>query len=169
MLTSSIKGYLKILDKVAQGLTPRNREGKSTAVLRPWKRILGPSTWFKGGKDRSMGEKQSSSSESSTKSKKRVDTRVTEGVMFIPTTPGGILKRNLQEVDAMAGMKNKFKYVESAGRSILSRLFRKDSWRLPCGRYDCLLCPSEPGRCAQKREHLPYIKGKLLEPPMKGD
>ena len=37
---------------VERGETRRNREGAATRTTRRWKRIMGPSTWFKGGKKR---------------------------------------------------------------------------------------------------------------------
>ena len=70
--------------------------------------------------------------------------------MFIPTTPRGALKKKLQDMDQAVGFKNKCRYVETVGQSILSILFNKDPWKLPCGRPNCLLCLSEPGSCTTK-------------------
>ena len=70
--------------------------------------------------------------------------------MFIPTTPRGALKKRLQDMDQAVGFRNKCRYVETVGQSILSILFNKDPWKLPCGRPKCLLCVNEPGSCTTK-------------------
>ena len=70
--------------------------------------------------------------------------------MFIPTTPGGDLKARLQRMETNTPFRNRCKYVEQAGPTILSKLFSPDPWKTHCGRDDCIICKSEPGKCTQK-------------------
>ena len=78
------------------------------------------------------------------------DTRTPQGVMFIQTTPNSKLKKELQAMDSQMRFANKCKYVEVGGESILSVLFSPDPWRTPCGRSECVLCKTEPGKCATR-------------------
>ena len=68
----------------------------------------------------------------------------------VPTTPGGSLMSKLQKMDAESGPKDKIKYVEKAGQSILSKLFSKDPCKIGCGREDCIICTRE--RKMQRKE-----------------
>ena len=70
--------------------------------------------------------------------------------MFVPTTPEGRLKQKLQQMDARLQFKSKCKYIEVAGDSILSILFSGDPWKTLCGREDCAICPTEPGKCSSR-------------------
>ena len=75
-----------------------------------------------------------------------------EVVVFIPHTPGGILKERLQRRDEKMreamGMR-KVKFVERGGRSLQGLLCRSNPWReKKCGGKDCLVCQTEAkGKC----------------------
>ena len=59
----------------------------------------------------------------------------------------GILRRRLTELESTAPFKSKFKYVESAGKSLIAALGNLDPWATPCGRERCFTCRSEPAKC----------------------
>ena len=68
-------------------------------------------------------------------------------VVFIPHTPGGILKERLQMKDEnlreVMGMK-KVKFVERGGRSLQVLLCRSKSCReKECRGTDCIFCQTE--------------------------
>ena len=52
VLTSTVRGYSRKMEKVEKGDTLRNRDVASTATVRQWKKILGPSQLFRGAKKR---------------------------------------------------------------------------------------------------------------------
>ena len=131
-----------------EGKTDIHRSAKSTAGFRRWKKVMGPCQWFKTKK--SEEDQQSGGGGGRKKSKRKKDLWTPEGVMFIPTTPRGALKKKLQDMDQAVGFKNRCRYVETVGQSILSILFNKDPWKMPCGQPKCLLCLSEPGPAQPK-------------------
>ena len=96
VLSSSIKGYRRILGQVREGKTQRNREGASTRTSRRWGRLMGPSTWFKKVPS-TVNTGQGGGVKG--KRKQKGDRVRPEAVMFVPTTPEGTLKRRLQEME----------------------------------------------------------------------
>ena len=140
---------------VTEGKTTRNRLGAATSSLRRWKKVVGKSCWFKNTRKRDEeGEVQPPKNfyneKKSKPSSPGEDNRIPHGVMFIPTTPGGVLKAKLQAMDREVGMRSKCKYVETVGQTILSQLFSKNPWKTHCGREDCLMCDTSPGKCTEK-------------------
>ena len=47
MLLGATKGYARILRKVIMREVDRNRQGASSQTHRRYKRLVGPSNWFK--------------------------------------------------------------------------------------------------------------------------
>ena len=62
-----------------------------------------------------------------------------DSVLFVPTTPGGKLKRAYEEDIRRSGIR--VKVVEKTGRTLKSQLQTSNPFKEPtCGREDCLLC-----------------------------
>ena len=150
LLQAAIR-YSKVMQLVKAKKTSRNRLGKETEIFRLWKKTFGPSSWFKEKRRSSKEEGGSCPGPREYQGKNSKKDKITpEGVMFIQTTPGSSLKTQLQAMDLQMGFKNKWKYVEVGGATVLSKLFSPDPSKLPCGGPLCKICPTEPGKCATK-------------------
>ena len=149
ILTGAVKGYKRILKLASEGKTDIHGSAKSTVGFRRWKKVVGPYYWFKTKKSEE-DQQYLGGGGRKRKSKGKGDLRTPEGVMFIPTTPRGARKKKLQYMDQAVGFRNRCRYVETVGQSILSILFKKDHWKIPCGQPKNLLCVSEPGSFTAK-------------------
>ncbi len=78
--------------------------------------------------------------------------------MFVPATPGGKLRNQLQEAKDIFSELNRIpriKIVERGGKKMIHMLAIKDPWgKRKCMREDCLSCSSKEeknwGRCSQE-------------------
>ena len=75
-------------------------------------------------------------------------------MVFVPHTPGGELRRIIQEEDNKIMGESKFgkvKVVERMGNSLIKSLGNKAPWRgEPCGRDACGPCKTTPGSCRKR-------------------
>ena len=148
VLRSSLLGYRRILFKATKG-SRRNSLGECTRLKRRVQKLCGPSTWFKmttpQEETREPGKRKGRSSVPEIKvgGKKPV-----EGVMFVPNTEGGVLKKQLQEAETNLVGYGQVRYQEMSGRTIESMLVVKDPWAGTCGRSDCFPCTTgSTGQC----------------------
>ena len=85
-----------------------------------------------------------------TKLRNESDRRRIECVMFVPHTPGSILKSNLTKAEQSLNYQSRVKFVEELGTSIKHQLVRADPIPTICGRNDCFPCQSKPGNCMRQ-------------------
>ena len=74
-----------------------------------------------------------------------------ESVLFVPHTPGGALKKLVQEAEILAnGGSNKIgliRVVERVGNKISDQISNKAPWsNKHCGRVACNTCATQPGK-----------------------
>ena len=91
VLRSTLAGYKRVMEKVDRGETKRKREGKTTRLTRRWKKLMGPSTWFKSDKRRN---EELTRGEPPKRKRGRYEGsgKSPDVVMFVPATPGGVLR-----------------------------------------------------------------------------
>ena len=136
VLTSALRGYQGILQLVDQGKVKRNRFGKATATARRYRKLLGPSTWYKKqGAQNSSGTRRCKGQQNQRGKERRL-----EGVLFVPHTPFSTLKQKLQAVEDSLKFAGRIKVVETVGPTVGDRLVNKDPWGKDCGRPQCMMC-----------------------------
>ena len=150
--TAGVKGYLRMVRDEADGGRKVNRPRQDGEEERRYKRLAGKSTWFKGSKKGAAKEKKPRKRRGPAREKglnKEIDT-----VMFVPHTPGDVLAQRLQEaedkfVENRPG--GKVKMVARGGIAIKDLLCNKNPWSSEgCGRDNCFVCRSKPGRCQRE-------------------
>ena len=84
--------------------------------------------------------------------------------MFVPHTPGGMLRRRIQKVeDVMASKKVGRVEVERGGTAFIAQTWNQAPWLdRSYGRADCFACQSKAGIC-KKRNSTYTIKCKTCE------
>ena len=92
VLVSSIRGYMRVLRKVENGEVTRNREGYMTKGHRRYKKFCGKTEWFEDQEDEREWERMGASGPGR---HQKAGKRTTEGVIFIPHTPGSYLKKRM--------------------------------------------------------------------------
>ena len=105
VLLSTMKGYMRILNKCTQGTSRRNRKGAETWLKRRYNRLCGKASWYKLAGDYEKlqelawdpEENQSNRNSNAKKHHKKPDDRYIESVMFVPYTPESQLKNQRQE------------------------------------------------------------------------
>ena len=70
--------------------------------------------------------------------------------MFVPHTPFSTLKQKLQAVEDSLKFSGRIKVVETVGPTVGDRLVNKDPWGKDCGRPQCMMCKTSPGKCTKK-------------------
>ena len=92
IMESAITGFERVIRKVRAGEIPLNRPGISSKTSRRAKKLAGKRTWFLV-KDKEQNEDQVKKfSKKGQIRKGRPIPRVMETVMFVPATPGGLLR-----------------------------------------------------------------------------
>ena len=114
---------MKIWQKEKLGLGHINRPGYTGATKSRYRRLCSKTHWFqdKALQPRDQNEPESPGRTGKNPKKKRRQPKFTEGVLFIPYTPGGALKKELQEMDQKLSTKKfsgKTKFVENLGRTM---------------------------------------------------
>ena len=143
VLRSALRGYLKYCHGVV------NRTGASTFKSRRVKRLTGKRTWF----DKKNENREDPKPGGRTKHKRPQNTRregpspVTGTVVFVPHTPGGVLKQRLNRMEDSMVLNGRVKFVEELGSSLSQLLCSPDPWQEECGCSRCFPCRSKPGRC----------------------
>ena len=150
VLTSTLVGYRRILKLVDQGKTDRNRLGGSSMMSRRFKRLLGPTMWFKNQKREREKDTGAGGNPAKRRKLKGKEGKQPDAVMFIPATRNSILKTKLQTQEEMMNLRQRVKYVETMGINIGESLFKKNPWQQECGREKCILCRSSPGKCTKR-------------------
>ena len=150
--TAGVKGYLRMVSDEADGGRRVNRPRQDGEEERRYKRLAGKSTWFKGSKKGANKEKKPRKRRGPARGKgqiKEIDT-----VMFVPHTPGDVLAQRLQEAEDMFVENRpggKVKMVSRGGIAIKDLLSNKNPWSSEgCGRDNCFVCRSKPGRCQRE-------------------
>ena len=156
LLSSTLKGYMRILSQCAEGHSTRNRLGVATYQKRRFRKSVGKQHWFRpvleeglesaelprGPDDQGCKGRQKKSSGGSSK--------YIEAVLFIPHTPEGTLRASLNSLEAGLRFKTRIKYVEQQGRTVAEMLVRKDPTPFNCGRDTCFTCLTSPGVCTRQ-------------------
>ena len=86
----------------------------------------------------------------SVQDKGHVQSHKPESVLFVPFTPGGELRKELQQIDRkVTSTKNgQIRVVERLGNTLIQSLGNQAPWRgESCGRSECWPCRSKPGSC----------------------
>ena len=93
VLSKAMVGYMKVLKNVQLGITQRNRTSASTATKRRFDKLCGNNTWYTDEEKEEIERTVENRRFRGPSSKK--DNRHIESVMFVPLTPGGALRKNL--------------------------------------------------------------------------
>ena len=127
MIRSALNAYDIIKEKHEKGIEPMYRPKGWKKVEREKKKKEKKRTWFRG------------------KNRKK------ESVIFLPATPGSILRRRYKEIIDRAGVS--IAVVEVPGSSIKKRVQRSDPFReKKCRKEEsCMVCSSDGvGRCREE-------------------
>ena len=126
-----------------------NRPGASTARARRVRKLVGKATWFSKRKDRKEEEKRENRNTWRKKNKEKEVSAATvvETAVFVPHTPGSLLRSKLSTMEEGLNFRGRVRYVESLGSSVADILVKSDPWGQACGREKCLPCMTAPGKC----------------------
>merc|ERR1711954_45680 len=95
VMESAMRGYCRILFNTRNGTTLRNRTGQCTAKKRRFMKLVGMAEWYKV-RETSDPELEIAEERPKTWNKPREsDKRYIESIVYIPHTPGSVLKNNL--------------------------------------------------------------------------
>ena len=148
VVSSTLKGYMRILAFAKQGHSDRNRFGASTFKKRRFNRTIGKQEWFRPHLEDEEIETVKVKGGRSGKAKDQ--DKYIESILFVPHTPEGMLRSRLLKLEHNLGFENRYKYVEEQGR-ILSQMFvRKDPTPTGCERDLCFPCRDTPGKCMRQ-------------------
>ena len=105
-------GYLKMVDKEKLGNTPGNminRPAASSTINRRYKKLLGRSMWFKEDPKNKTGNTSCNKpwQHGNRVGKPGNKAAKPEAVSFVPHTPGGELKKLVQDAEHVANGNNK--------------------------------------------------------------
>ena len=103
---------MRVLRKVEQGETQRNRDAGATSISRRLKKLCGDSEWFRDTeKDKKLRSSEPQDRQRKRMTKKQEERRI-ESLYFVPLTKEGELRKRLIEAEQDAPFKIKFKYCE---------------------------------------------------------
>ena len=107
VLDAATKGFCKIWAKDKTGRGQINRPGHMGSTGTRFNRLCEKTTWFQDEslQPKPAGEQKEEGGSSYRKTGPRKPQKFTESVLFIPYTPGGVLKKEIQELE------NKFKVM----------------------------------------------------------
>ena len=134
VLKSALKGYRNLLTDRSKGRTERNRWGHTTFTKRRAMKLSGAASWFQLEKEENSREHPGRKGRGRKKEKENP-----EAVMFVPHTPGGILRKKLQGINEV-GKGCKVRYIENVGPTMKDLLVVTKPWGTGCNREDCFLC-----------------------------
>ena len=149
ILETGINGYIKVWGKERRETGRINRAGAQKSVGSRYKKLCGKTTWFQ---EKAFQNKDDNATPENLKQNTRKkNPQMVEGVMFVPYTPGGVLKKELQEIDrkmTLGKKSGKTKFVEKLGSTIGSILSNPYPWKDEhCGRINCPPCKTQTGKC----------------------
>ena len=152
ILIAGMKGYMRLVKEEEEGRRRVNRPRWEGATSRRYKKLGGKGNWYKHKKSKSMekGKESGASKGKIKRSKGEEEEKKIEAVMFVPSTPGGVLAKMLQQTDdrlAKETGQKKIKMVERGGATLKSILSRLNPWgKEGCTRSDCFPCKGEKGK-----------------------
>ena len=150
-----------------KGYKPIHESAKSSFVARNRKKLLGKSTWYKEDTNKETGGVGKDFEENVQKMRQEIRKQerkerkakireirkkekppnpknmTTTGVLFVESTPFGILAKNMQECEDRLGMRTgrRVKVVEMAGSQLSQVLPNTNPWGgQGCSRQDCHTC-----------------------------
>lgn len=101
VLESGLTGFRRMWPKEIEEGVRLNRPEAKTRLKRRAAYLVGQSTWFKGFNNR--GPPKKTSGNRPKKDKRHTEEKlILEGILFIPHTLEGILRRNMQELEDQA-------------------------------------------------------------------
>ena len=160
-LEAACTGYGRKVKSEIEGGEPVNRAAHMGARGRRIKALTGKSTWFQGGaknSDSGSNQNRNPNPNLTTSRKQPNKGRLSppgkpESIVFVPHTPGGDLRKEVQEEEDRISGSSKFgkvKVIERLGNSLIHSLGNKAPWRNEaCGR-ECVPCQSKPGSCRKR-------------------
>ena len=160
VLNSGVTGYFRMLQREREGGIPVNRDSRDERYPKKLAMFRKAKEWFlpKGKSAPKMGKEAKNMRDGATTTP--VEDRGVEGVVFIPHTPKGALKKEMQAwEDKFASLNNlsRVKFIEKGGTKIKDLILKSDPWaNMPCGREKCHTCKIEgqEGKC--RRENICY-------------
>ena len=91
VLRLAMVGYMRLLDKVEKGETPRNRKGTATLQNRRYKRLIGIQEWFRIESNKpdawEVQEPWDGTGKGRNYRRKGADRSYIESIVFVPHTP----------------------------------------------------------------------------------
>ena len=150
-LRAATTGYGRMIQGELKGTGKVNRPEHMGRIARRHKHLLGKGSWFrKTGGDPNQESTSLGIKGRQSKNKKPTGAKP-ETVLFVPHTPGGALKKILQQVDGQVMGDNPYgrvKVVETLGDNMVNALSNRAPWKSePCGRPNCLPCKTKAGSC----------------------
>ena len=88
---------------------------------------------------------------------------ITESVMFIPHTPGSLLKSELNKIEEALNFNGRIRYCEELGSKISDLLVKDTPWESHCGRLNCMTCIDKLSQCYNQSVVYKYICGGCKE------
>ena len=104
-------GYNRVLAKVANCTTTRNRKGAATL---DHQKILGNTEWFRVENEADAQEIMPPWDRSGQRNRKKSnspDNRHIEALVFVPFTPRNHLKNKIMQAEQALGYKNRFRFI----------------------------------------------------------
>ena len=157
VLDCATKGFLGVWKKEKKGTGYINRPGYTGTTKSRFKRLCGKTSWIqdKHLQPKSATDPTQSEKEHIVKGRRiQRPPQFTESVMFVPYTPGGTLKREIQELDRKLNVRKhsgKTKIVEKLGRGVGNMLKNPYPWQNQhCDRLDCPPCQNQVGQCKSR-------------------
>ena len=148
IILSGVRGYEGKVRRRELEMTPLYRTSEESGSSRARKKILGKSTWFKGGKEGKKKTVLNGRNKGLKWEHRKSDTGPldTKTVLFVEHTPEGTLAKMLREqLGRMEGtMGFRIKVVERAGTRLKDMFSPTDIWGgIQCERGDCTTCTQE--------------------------
>ena len=89
--------------------------------------------------------------------------------MFIPHTPGSLLKSELNKIEEALNFNGRIRYCEELGSKISDLLVKDTPWESHCGRLNCMTCIDRPGQCYKQSVVYKMICGGCKEQGQTGE
>ena len=150
-LKNALRGYSKMVENEVDGKCPINRPEAVGKLGRRVKTLIGKSSWFT---NKSQSEKQKDTTGSKSKPMKKGEPpEPPETILYVPFTPGSVLKKEIQSLEDTLNTSKfgRVRVLERLGRSVIETIGNKAPWRSePCSRSQCVPCTTKPGSCRSR-------------------
>ena len=173
IILSGLRGYeARVRRRTEEGL-PLYRTSEDSGATRAKKKILGKSTWFKGGIRR--GPKVQRKGNTGVKRKRGDEEDLkTRSVMFVEYTGEGEMAKKLRvELGSMENLMGfKMKIVERTGTKLMDLFSPTNVWKgSKCEREDCTTCNQGGGGLTRLQDEEYCVREYLhqMQPWGKGD